>query len=412
MGFWETKIDRGAFAKGAALTGAGVALSPLIALAAVGTRSLSKETDSSWHVTFQPGIHPTTDADFIAIWDKFSKEGYIRPSIWNREVAQRMGKVTILAVDGAGPSDAPSYDEKVFAWQLLPDRPSQIASDGQRVLLVRGDCYHSNILNSFPTVSFNTVKEAVFENLAKRDTRSGPIPVEEQVEYAKKASLVALGIVSAEVLIAKAIAKPTEQKKDRLLSRRLALVTGVVSLVTLAESFTIFDSANYLSATSSNEGLRKFFEMLSETSPLNLQGMEGLYVNARTALLCAKLEDAMDDLGLPADTKAAIVMGDAHLDGANTLLKDKNVRRKLIREYAKLMIELVKQLVGNTVDDETIRISVTEQLAKYDVLEINDPGTIGNTDIAFPAQIDQYVKPHQSNRWGSRQVMDAVKGLY
>ena len=417
MGLWETRISRYTFNRGVVTGAAVVALAPIAVAAEQRQADLSKETDSLRPITFQPGIHPTTDDEFKTIWNNLYTHGYIRPSIWNQEVAERVGKVSILAGDGASPSDDPTDEEKVLAWELLPDRPSKISASGNKVLFLRGDTYYSTITGSFPTADIKRIKEAAFENLANRDESSAPLSLEVQAAYAKEAGVVALAVVSAALLLNKALhrsgssGEPTRPFSRRALIRK-GLGFGGATVLTMSGLTGLFNQAIPAAAISPVDGLRKFFEIMSEAPVLDLHDQSSLYLNARTALLYTKLEDAMDDLDLPQDARAAIVMGDGHLVGARDVLNSRTLRTKLIREYAKLMIHLVKQMVGNTVDDETIRISVTEQLAKYDVLEITDPGIVGDVDKGFAGRISEYVKPYPSKNWGSRQVIKALQGLY
>ena len=356
-------------------------------------------------IRFEPGKHITSTDQYSQVLAQLAL-GNLNASLWNPEVAMRISQYSpvILAIDGQSPfSDtahpvAYSPDYKKLLWTSMPARPQRLNTAGQIYTISADVTAYDNYLK--PLADTNTPEG---ERLSRRYEE-----VLRQIETAARTK-GGLGIIAGPLITGILIAGATaaagsaanelnsarEKTRPKISRRQFLHLTGVTTLgllISLAQASTA-TASNLESSTATTEGGRQFW--LDVIDIVRPRFIKSEWLNARTALLIAKSQDAIDFLGLPKNTPTSVVMGVSHSYEANTLMESATERKRVISGWTTSLVNSLDDLLereGLMHLKQPARDTLLNYVTSAEVFNINDPQG-PNFNPNFPRMIDYYVVP-------------------
>lgn len=304
---------------------------------------------------FEPGMHVITKDQGAEIYNQFIN-GEIA-SMWNPEIRKRMRQYQpqVIGIDSLTPgfdyvSDNPDYSYSVngqFDWAVLPGSPVQMTGRDS-VYAVAGDPLNVMDFTKITSEEYNKQWDNYFKTLEESDFKVeveppkdpdeivvpfGDIPLlveKEPRDYIKQALLEGLGTTLL------GFAFLVNSMRNRLpVSRRWFLRAAGMGLLGL----TIGRTAPFLGSYSTSSEIQPLIQGITDmTKPIFAKSN---WLDARTALVIAKTQEAMDRLYRPQDEIGSVVMGWPHAYAAGALLRSVEERKKLIYSYGREMLELL-----------------------------------------------------------------------
>jgi len=372
-------------------------------------------------IRFEPGKHITSTDQYSQVLAQLAL-GNLNASLWNPEVAMRISQYSpvILAIDGQSPfSDtahpvAYSPDYKKLLWTSMPARPQRLNTAGQIYTISADVTAYDNYLK--PLANTNTLGG---EQLSRRYEE-----VLRQIETTARTK-GGLGIIAGPLITGILIAGATaaagaaaselnnarKRIRPKISRRQFLHLTGVTTLgllISLAQAGTAMASNLESSMATTEKGRQFWLDIIDMVRP---RFIKSEWLNARTALLIAKSQDAIDFLGLPKNTPGSVVMGISHSYEASALMEGTTERKSVISDWATNLINSLDDLLereglmhlrqpaGNT---------LLNYITATEIFNINDPQG-ADLNPNFPKMIDYYVAP--AGRFYSPRVEAAIHHL-
>lgn len=345
----------------------------------------NQETNSEYpNIRFEPGLHGSL-AD--------SEEANFE--LWNSEVATRLEKYKpeVIAIDGVMASPDRSFRPDLEL-KRLPCLPGEINPENPEFFFIRGDP------GSFPVLAIL----ASSQNSAETYEILCRLREKLSFDYKKWFMIESLGPPSAGgFLLSNAM------MKKEWLSRRKFLKSVIGMGCWFTVSISLFGSRLAIvigAAGSETEQSRENFQKLATILRPRLKE-HSWWVDGRTALLAAKTEEAIDILGKPKGTNAAIVMGPGHTFEGQRLLENKEARKEVIRRFAEKTILICDDVLseyGFGGDRPAAHQAMLKEISLTDILWVGDV----RKGMSKPA-LEKRVRLIES--FMSPQVEEAIKGL-
>lgn len=368
------------------------------------------------NLRFEPAIHSGGQEAWKVIKDKFLK-GDVTAHEFNPEVAVRMRKYApeIIALDGSMPDfltfklQDPTVINKVkgLRWVHLPARPLDINPKGE-VYSITGDpvgffywgIEKLNLSHQKDTndqLDQNYMLNTLYDKLKNLQDKYEKDETKNFLYNEVKAELyqylIGVGITGATLLHA---APSIYHKK---ISRRkfLGYSAGVtVGLGLAATSFPtrgfspIREKAKDIAYSTTDEKTKDLFQTVAGIFKPRFNQRD--FLDARTALLISKTQDAIDYMGKPSDTPAAVVMGAEHIYEADTFLNDPKARARIINTFVSRLVPLFDEVVSKfpKLSKKDARNALLDYIAQVDIIKIKDPGGPAQNPN-LPNLVDQLV---------------------
>lgn len=327
---------------------------------------------------------------------------------WNNEVAKRIKyNPQILAIDSLDPNKALFLPEEIPFY--LPGPLAEINSIDTQIYVVMGDVInYSHYLNN-PFIQLGYPQAQKYEGAEKEITKL----------FKKDWLLTKTSILAGETISATAIAFLVYYttrwiaNHPRLMSRREFLFkTGKVLALTIAGLGVLPSlsrvSALYAGTFTTNERIKDFFEKTADCfPPLIFENS----LKGRTGILIAKTQDTVDFLKKPKSTPGAVILGNAHMFGAEDLLKNNRQRTSAVFEYVSTLLVTCHKIFDRFDIPYPLRIEACEKLLNYfettEVLRIENLGLILGDPNIRPTK-DSI---HHAGIFSSPQVKEALDPL-
>jgi hypothetical protein len=272
--------------------------------------------------------------------------------------------------------------------------PQDINTKDEQLFVVKGDMLLSGMGQSVGAEDKKFwLDNGVYDALAKKD--SGYNADQSVTWLAKAGATIGLG-----ALIYWLSNKSGEELLKSNLSRRKFLQLGIrgAGMAALA-STSVGVFSPLLEAFTPNETTKDIVREVSHIlTPEFVHA--GWWVNGRTALVTAKMQDALDYMKKPHDTPAAVVMGKAHNYNSDLYLNNRLARQGAIHDLTKNTLNTCIEVFKNKGMPEAQRTIATNLFLDY----------VAATDIiSFPLKgVDT---PRKEALFLSPQVLEAIKDL-
>lgn len=321
-------------------------------LAASDTRpSQSPGTDHD--ITFESGVHAFQFGPYSLLGvdigqqdylykevDKRFKEGDLSAHLWPKEVTQRLRQYQphLVSLDSLSLMDSPTQ----HWWKWLPGSPREMTGRDS-VLILAGDPLYATSWYDVGTDQKLFSKEVRKSELAELYKLVALSFAEGITTPILGASL--LGKAASEYLKKRQVRSSPGLDKAQEISRRQFLGTSAkAALGTGLLAVSAGRAAPVIQSYSTNSELTPLLNTLTElTRPVIARS--GWWLDGRTAFDIAKTNDGMGLLKesdvIPNDAKASLVFGFPHTFESGPLLRDKQYRANVMREFAKHMIETI-----------------------------------------------------------------------
>ncbi len=250
----------------------------------------------------------------------------------------------------------------------MDDRPANINSSS-KVTLIAGDV--ENLSIALDLVDQDIFKEVQQSYFAADNVGNKPPPLSDLADIFGLATGSAFVFGAAQILDTR-----VRKQHDGSFSRRdflkvaikgtkgLAVGTGTLAIGAIPAR----DLAITLSQRiNSVELYQKFLTIASQLGP-KLFNDRNWWTDGRTALLIAKTKDANFE-------KSAVVLGAAHIFESTRMLQDENLRQQKIATFLENMHLLINSIKNQMPELKNLDLvgRFDEYIAKYDLIEINDP---------------------------------------
>lgn len=139
---------------------------------------------------------------------------------------------------------------------------------------------------------------------------------------------------------------------------------------------------------------------------------DSTWLDARTALMISKTEEAMDRLDLPSDASGVVAMGSPHIPKAPKFLRDKEARTSVIEKFAEDLIDESFSLFRkyNWVKEEQ-KQQFTDTLLTF--LALAETHEIQDPQVDYIEDPDEFInsRVRRVDRFLSTEVLQAVSRL-
>ena len=297
-----------------------------------------RENSEYPNLRFEPGLHERVDTP--------------RPD-WNRQMARRLSQYNpeFLSIDGMqGGSD---LQFSLSLSEGFPGRPDEINTKSEYIYIVRGDVF--DYTQSNWSLEEQVAQALSDTNQLDKEARGGVVT---EIFAASVLSSVILGVSN----------RPVITRRD-FLKKTLAYSAAFAIFGSRAGQVASMIAAPFTPSETQRDVLLRVARL---TKPILTKTL--WWVDGRTALLIAKTQDAIDLLQKPRQTSGAIVMGNAHMFMAETLLRDRSERQQKIRDFAKYTLETADSVLAEVqapLDlQEQTRNAILNQISLFDILKI------------------------------------------
>lgn len=359
-------------------------------------------------INIEPGVHPTHEDEQQKVFDA-TEQGDANSHAWNSAVRRRIStyRPSVIAVDSACPvinTEEIDFAYKAALWTLMPGKPSEL-NDTEEILLVAGD-------NVYGGPDPNTLTRTLIRSSVLYGSTYAGAKIAMATYDRLKSDPRKLGSSEAEVYDwEKVEASEAEQDatKTKQMTRRtmLGIMGGAFALATgLSSRFAAESPFGFATDTMAEVDTR--YSKIDPDHAIDLDGSYD-YVDGRTALLIAKLQETLSLKGVK--DPAALVVGDAHLSKASLLLGDAKAREEYIRRHSELVINDAKKDINffaepSNTDQRAQR--ALEKQTRTQVYRVREP-----SETAFRAnpqkEIDRVITLVEE--WDSFSVTSATKGI-
>lgn len=323
-------------------------------------------------------------------------------NVWNPEVAKRLSEYQpeLVAIDGCAPSRH-GHIIPDFILKSLPGLPSQISPSKSEIFVVRGDAVEY----------LEPAMDAATYYRLPVDLQEHCMDLFKDLQNFEQSNKVLdtlarggenLGLWGLGTLLLRA-SYLTTGKSESTRREFLKMVAGAGAGLALLTAPIARLAASEGTATSETEQARESFQKIATLlRPIFREGH--WWLDGRTAILCAKIQDAIDILGKPKETNGAVIMGPAHTYEGDKLLKNRKARLQTIRRFA------IKALsASDRIFDEYGFGAEYKEAARKSILDYLTLATIVRVPNIDRKSIEEQTKLIKT--FVSPQIEEAIKGL-